>query len=102
MPKESAVKIRVPRGMKAAVKSLADSRTTSESAIFREAVIEYMAARKLPIPPDTALKPVSYRKGKRPPSSSAKKGTGHKIAEIIRSGASGSSPGDVPPPKAKP
>lgn len=101
--KDEAVKIRVSKAMKTTIRRLADARieagqTSSEGAIFREAMVEYLGNRGISVQET----PVNYRKKKPPGSnSSSEKGTDHKIAKIIREGTSGSKPGGEIPPGAK-
>lgn len=47
LPKEQAIKIRVPSALKTTVTQLADARFTSESQIVREALLEYLQRRGL-------------------------------------------------------
>lgn len=94
--------------MKTTVKAVADSRVTSESEIFREAMVEYLAVRGIEmkethqvIPHPVDAKPVNYRDPKRKVSSSPKMDTDHKIATVLREGSAGQKPGGAAHPRAK-
>lgn len=63
--KDEDLKVRVPGPLKRAVRSIADSRLTSESAIVREALLEYFERRH---PPTFSEQPAPY--GSPPPSAS--------------------------------
>lgn len=89
MAHDEEMKIRVPAKMKADFQALAAAKLTSESAVAREALLEYLknhqeelkeAAPPYPAggtSPVPTGKPVTYRKG-------TKKGTRRKILDTVR------------------
>jgi Arc/MetJ-type ribon-helix-helix transcriptional regulator len=53
-PKGESINVRLPAALKAAVKTIADSRFTSESEIAREAIVEYLKVRGVALQPAEA------------------------------------------------
>jgi hypothetical protein len=78
MVKTVSIQVRVPASMKAALKSLADKRLTTESEIGREAIIEYLAKRDITVD-QLRAPPVTYKS-----TPSGQKDTVHKARERIR------------------
>lgn len=88
-PKGEEIKIRVPLSMKAQVQALADARLSSESAIVREALLEYLqrhgVLRDAPAAAAPAVeRSVNYRKTKPSSSTASPAGKTDKVAAIVR------------------